>query len=300
MTMPTKPELRGRCYFAEPLARYTTWRVGGAADRLYQPADVADLRVFLGRLSADEPLFWLGLGSNLLVRDGGIRGTVIATHGALQGLSLTDPQTLRVEVGVPCAKVARFSAYHNLCGVEFLAGIPGVIGGALAMNAGAWGGELWSCIAVVETIDRHGEIRRRRADEYEIGYRSVKGPYEEWFMAAYLRLEPGDGKAALKHIRELLVRRSQTQPTGVPSCGSVFRNPPGDFAARLIETAGLKGTRLGAALVSPKHANFIINIGNARAVELEGLIQRVTETVAQVHGVQLLPEVRFVGEDGKC
>jgi UDP-N-acetylmuramate dehydrogenase len=298
--MPAKPKLRGRCHFAEPLAPYTTWRVGGVADRLYQPADVADLGFFLSQLSTDEPLFWLGLGSNLLVRDRGIRGTVIATHGALQELSLIDPQTLRVEVGVPCAKVARFSAYHNLCGIEFLAGIPGVMGGALAMNAGAWGGELWSYVTVVETIDRYGEIRKRQVGEYEIGYRSVKGPDEEWFIAAYLRLKPGDGKAALKYMRELLVRRSQTQPTGVPSCGSVFRNPPGDFAARLIEAAGLKGMRLGAALVSPKHANFIINTGNAKAAELEGLIRRVIETVERVHSVQLLPEVRFVGEHGKC
>jgi UDP-N-acetylmuramate dehydrogenase len=298
--MPFELGLRGRCYVAEPLARHTTWRVGGAADRLYQPADVPDLRVFLSRLSTDEPLFWLGLGSNLLVRDGGIRGTVIATHGTLLGLGLVDPQTLRVEVGVPCAKVARFSAYHNLCGIEFLAGIPGVVGGALAMNAGAWGGELWSSVTLVETIDRYGKIRRRRAAEYEIGYRSVKGPGEEWFIAAYLRLEPGDGRAALKHMRDLLARRSQTQPTGVFSCGSVFRNPPGDFAARLIETAGLKGVRFGAALVSPKHANFIINTGNAKAAELEALIRRVRETVVRVHGVRLLPEVRCVGEKGEC
>jgi UDP-N-acetylmuramate dehydrogenase len=298
--MPFEPGLRGRYYFAEPLARHTTWRVGGVADRLYQPADVADLCVFLSRLSTDEPLFWLGLGSNLLVRDGGIRGTVIATPGTLLGLDLVDPQTLRVEVGVPCAKVARFSAYHNLRGIEFLAGIPGVVGGALAMNAGAWGRELWSSVALVETIDRYGKIRRRRAAEYEIGYRSVKGPGEEWFIAAYLRLEPGDGRAALKHIRDLLARRSQTQPTGVFSCGSVFRNPAGDFAARLIETAGLKGVRLGAALVSPKHANFIINTGNAKAAELEALIRRVRETVVRVHGVQLHPEVRCVGEEGEC
>lgn len=288
--------LRGELRLDEPLARHTSWRVGGPAERFYRPADLADLAVFLNRLPADEPLFWLGLGSNLLVRDGGIPGTVIATQGSLQGLAMTGGHSLRAEVGVPCAKVARFAARHDLVGVEFLAGIPGLMGGALAMNAGAWGGETWPWVGLVETMDHRGALHRRVPADYQIAYRSVKGPEQEWFVAAHLMLRPGDGSASLARIRELLERRAQTQPMGVASCGSVFRNPPGDYAARLIETAGLKGTCIGSACVSAKHANFIVNTGGAGAADLERLIRLVADTVARVHGVELIPEVRIVGE----
>ncbi len=296
VVLDRQANLRGELRLEEPLAHYTSWRVGGPAARFYRPADLEDLQMFLASLPADEPLLWLGLGSNLLVRDGGIRGTVIATQGALLGLAVTGERTLRVGVGVPCAKVARFSASQQLTGAEFLAGIPGVMGGALAMNAGAWGGETWTRIAAVETIDRRGQVRQRLPADYAIGYRQVRGPAEEWFVAAHLRLEPGDGVASLARIRELLERRSQTQPTGVASCGSVFRNPPNDHAARLIERAGLKGVCIGGACVSTKHANFILNTGKATAADLEALVRRVMGTVAQVHGVELIPEVRIVGE----
>jgi UDP-N-acetylmuramate dehydrogenase len=290
------PPLRGQLRLAEPLAGYTSWRGGGPAERLYKAADLNDLCIFLQDLPADEPLFWLGLGSNLLIRDGGISGTVIATHGALQQLALTGPQTLRVEVGVPCAKVARFSASHNLGGGEFLAGIPGLMGGALAMNAGAWGDETWSRVATVETVDRYGNIHRRMPADYRIGYRTVQGMPEEWFVAAHLRLTTSDGKLVRTRIRHLLAQRAQTQPTGVASCGSVFRNPPGDYAARLIETAGLKGSCIGAACVSTKHANFIINTGGATAADLEALIDLIRNTVVKKYGVTLVLEVRIVGE----
>jgi UDP-N-acetylmuramate dehydrogenase len=288
--------LRGELRYDEPLARYTSWRVGGPADRFYRPADLQDLCAFLSQLPVAEPLFWLGLGSNILIRDGGIRGTVIATQGALRGLTLTGDRRVRAEAGVPCAKVARFSARHDLVGVEFLAGIPGVMGGALAMNAGAWGGQTWPWVESVMTVDRRGNLHHRLADEYETGYRHVRGPAEEWFVAAHLRLQAGDGAAAMRRIRDLLEQRTRTQPTGVASCGSVFRNPPGDHAARLIESAGLKGASIGAACVSGKHANFFINTGGAKAAELEALIHRVADTVGQVHGVRLSPEVRVVGE----
>mgnify|MGYP003609092648 CR=1 FL=1 len=293
---PVMPGLRGEWRQAEPLAAYTTWRVGGPADRFYRPADAADLCALLQGLPADEPRLWLGLGSNLLVRDGGVRGTVIATQGGLMGLERIGPDTLWVEAGVACAKVARFGARHDLVGAEFLAGIPGALGGALAMNAGAWGGEIWALVIAVDTVDRHGERHRRRPQDYRIGYRRVQGPADEGFLAAQLQLTPGDGAAALARIRELLDRRSRSQPTGVASCGSVFRNPPGDYAARLIETAGLKGLRIGGACVADKHANFILNTGGARAADLEALILRVAEVVERVHGVRLEPEVRIVGE----
>lgn len=288
--------LRGELRWREPLARYTSWRVGGPAERLYRAADLDDLRGFLGRLPTDAPVFWLGLGSNLLIRDGGIRGAVVVTQGVLQRLELTGPRTLRVEAGVPCAKVARFSTRHELAGVEFLAGIPGLMGGALAMNAGAWGEDTWSWVERVETLDRRGQCHWRTPADYRIDYRSVEGQTDEWFIAAHLRLMPGNGERSRAYIRDLLARRTHAQPVGVPSCGSVFRNPPGDFAARLIETADLKGARFGAAQVSCKHANFIINTGNARAADLEALIEQVKTKVAQVHGITLVPEVRIVGE----
>ncbi len=289
-------ELRGVLCLNEPLAGYTSWRVGGPAQRLYRPADLEDLAVFLARLPAGEPLLWLGLGSNLLVRDGGVGGTVIATHAGLGGLSLGKAGRVRAEAGVPCAKVARFAARHDLCGGEFLAGIPGVMGGALAMNAGAWGGETWDRVVAVETVDRRGVRRQRMPGDFEVGYRHVRGPEGEWFVAAELALEAGDGAGSMARIRDLLEQRARTQPTGVASCGSVFRNPQGDHAARLIEAAGLKGTRVGGAQVSEKHANFIINTGDATAADLEALILRVQACVERVHGVRLEPEVRMVGE----
>ena len=289
--------LRGELREHESMARLTSWRVGGPADRFYKPADVADLGAFLAMLPDDEPLTWLGLGSNLLVRDGGVRGTVIALHGMLDDLERVGDTSVRAGAGVPCAKVARFAARNDLVGGEFLAGIPGTMGGALAMNAGAFGGETWEKVTRVETIDRAGHRHQRGADEYEIGYRTVKGPANEWFIACELQLEAGDGEASMARIRELLNKRGETQPTGQPSCGSVFRNPPGDYAGRLIEACGLKGHCIGGACVSEKHANFIINTGEASAADIESLIRHVQETVKREHGVALIAEVRVIGEE---
>jgi UDP-N-acetylmuramate dehydrogenase len=278
------------------MSAHTSWRVGGPAERFYQPADLDDLALFLAGLPEDEPLRWLGLGSNLLVRDGGIRGTVVFTLGALDELHRVGEQGLYAGAGVTCAKVARAAARAGLIGAEFLAGIPGTLGGALAMNAGAFGGETWSLVASVETLDRHGVRHRRTAEDYQVGYRSVQSPRQEWFVAAELVLEPGDVMAAQARIKELLARRGATQPTQQPSCGSVFRNPPGDHAARLIEAAGLKGLRRGDAQVSEKHANFIVNLGAARAADIEALIHEVQNRVQATHGVRLETEVRMVGE----
>jgi UDP-N-acetylmuramate dehydrogenase len=291
------PSLRGALLHNEPLARHTSWRVGGPARQFYTPADLDDLANFLATLPDDEALLWLGLGSNLLVRDGGFPGTVIATFGGMNALSMLDAQTLRAEAGVSCAKVARYMTKHGLTGGEFLAGIPGGMGGALAMNAGAWGSETWQSVVAVETLDRHGERRLRTPAEYEIGYRHVRGPADEWFIAAHLRFEAGDSSTAQARIKALLERRAATQPTNQPSCGSVFRNPPGDHAARLIEACGLKGTCIGKACVSEKHANFIINTGAARAADIEALIVLVRETVEREQGVRLETEVRIVGVD---
>ena len=291
----TKP-LRGVLREREPMARHTTWRVGGPAERFYEPADCDDLAAMLRLLPVDEPIFWLGMGSNLLVRDGGIRGTVIHTTNRLAGIQRLDENRVRVEAGVPCAKVARFCAREGLCGAEFLAGIPGTFGGALQMNAGAFGGETWTLVNEVETVDRAGMPRRRLPGDYEVSYRQVKGPEGEWFTAAVLRLQPGDTQQGQQRMRELLERRNVSQPVGQANAGSVFRNPPGGFAARLIEAAGLKGSRVGGAVVSEKHANFIVNTGDATAADIETLIERVAATVNERFGVRLQREVHIVGE----
>ena len=287
---------RGELRYDEPMAAHNSWRAGGAARCFFKPADVADLCDFLRQLNPQEPLLWLGLGSNLLVRDGGFPGTVIFTLGALNELEWLDATTLRVAAGVTCSRVARESAKQGLTGVEFLAGIPGTMGGALAMNAGAFGGETWNRVVAVETVDRAGQLHSRQPDEYRVSYRTVEGVADEWFVAATLKLEAGDALLAQQHIRQLLAQRSESQPVQQNSCGSVFRNPPGDHAARLIEATGLKGKTLGGAQVSGKHANFIINTGTATAADIETLLNQVQGCVEQAHGVRLEAEVRIVGE----
>lgn len=288
--------MRGELKVNEPLSRHTTWRVGGPAERFYQPADLDDLAAFLAQLPANEPLTWLGLGSNLLVRDGGVTGTVISLALIPDDLQQTGELTISANAGVACAKLARFSAGVGLTGAEFLAGIPGTLGGALAMNAGAWGGETWTIIDWVDVMDRHGQRQRLHSKDFEIGYRSVKAAAECWFVAAGLRLQPDIDTQASQRIRDLLAERGASQPMGLPSCGSVFRNPPGDHAGRLIEQAGLKGFRIGAAGVAEKHANFIINHGGASAADIEALIEHVRQTVRVMTGIELIPEVRVIGE----
>ncbi len=292
----TKARLRGTFKLNELMSRHTTWRVGGPVRHYYEPADLDDLSLLLSHRDQDEPLLWLGLGSNLLVRDGGIPGMVIVTAGLLKKIEMQADGLLRAEAGAPCARVARFAAHQGLVGAEFLAGIPGTMGGSLAMNAGAFGGETWDCVAAVETIDRFGQHYLRRPEEYDIAYRSVRGPENEWFVAAHLQLSAGDAEAATARIKALLEKRNASQPIGLPSCGSVFRNPEGDYAARLIEACGLKGVCIGGACVSEKHANFIINTGGATAADIEALIEKVADTVEQQHGVTLIREVHIVGE----
>lgn len=287
---------RGELLTNASLARYTSWRVGGTADALFKPADLDDLSTYLQKIGADEPVLYLGLGSNLLVRDGGIRGHVILIHGFQPELTCLDAQRLYASAGVPCAKVARFAANHDLVGATFLAGIPGTIGGALAMNAGAFGGETWSSVVSVDTMTRDGLQRQRDAEEFSYGYRHLEGINDELFLGATFQFAQGSGEKAKADIRDLLDRRAASQPTGIPSCGSVFRNPEGDYAARLIEAAGLKGKTIGGAEVSEKHANFILNTGTATAADIEALIALVQSSVLETFGVSLRHEVRIVGE----
>ena len=289
------PDFATRVLRAEPMSRHTSWHVGGPADLFFKPLDVPDLAAFLRALPAEMPVLWVGLGSNLLVRDGGIRGAVIETHGAFGELERRNGRDVWAGAGVTCAKLAKQCVRWGLGPAEFFAGIPGTLGGALAMNAGAFGGETWPHVVSVTTLDRNGVPHQRAAAEFQIGYRSVKGPPHEWFTGALLRLEQR-AAASAEDIRLLLARRKATQPITAWSCGSVFTNPPGDHAARLIDSAGLKGSRIGDACVSQLHANFILNEGAASAADIERLIEQVQATVWRVHAVRLHAEVRIVGE----
>jgi UDP-N-acetylmuramate dehydrogenase len=304
------PATRGELLDDVAMADYVSWRAGGRAERLYKPADLDDLCVFLRGRADDEPLHFVGLGSNLLVRDGGLRGTVIHLHGALRELRCDDRRqearpgapepsfgVIYAEAGVASPKLARFAANKNLVGAEFLAGIPGTVGGALAMNAGCYGSETWNYVSRVLTVDRRGTLRKRSPKEFGIGYRHVEAtqPREEWFVAAWFLLPRGNGAAARRKITELLEKRVASQPLNLPNAGSVFRNPPGDYAARLIEACGLKGHKLGQAQVSEKHANFIVNLGGAKASDIEDLIELAQARVAARTGIQLQREVRILG-----
>ena len=298
------PDFMPRVRWREPMAAHTSWRVGGPADMFFSPRDIEDLAAFLRTLPAEIPVYWVGLGSNLLVRDGGIRGVVVATPGAFTRIERRSQTRIYCEASVPCARIARGCNNWGLAQGEFFSGIPGTLGGALAMNAGAFGDETWRHVHSVETLDRHGQRHRRSAQDFRIGYRQVElvsegAALEEWFIAAELQFEPGTS-AQVASVRALTELRRQTQPLGEWSCGSVFRNPPGDHAARLIEAAGLKGHRIGDAVVSEKHANFIINEGHASAQELEQLIGHVQQSVERLFGIRLEPEVRIVGESASA
>ena len=292
--------LRGRLARHAPLAKHTSWRAGGPADTLYVPADRNDLAAFLRQLPAMEPLTVLGLGSNTLVRDGGVRGTVVVMHNPGAVLAVADG-LVYADATVAGPKLARFAANHGCAEAEFLAGVPGTVGGALAMNAGCYGGETWNYVARVEVLTRDGNFVVRTPDAYAIGYRSVRredgSSADGVFTAAWFRFPPGDAAKARARIKELLARRIASQPLSMPNAGSVFRNPPGDHAARLIEACGLKGCAIGGARVSEMHANFIVNPrGQGRAADIEALIEHVRATVRTQTGVDLEPEVRVIGE----
>jgi len=282
----------------EPVARYTSWRTGGSADRFYIPATVEDLAQYLCVMDADEPVYFIGLGSNLLVRDGGVRGTVVLMHNVFTGLRMEDG-LLYAEAGVTCAKLAKFAARQHRHGAEFMAGIPGTVGGALAMNAGCHGGETWNVVAKVQTMDRQGHLHIRDKSQFAIAYRHVGmatgEALNECFIAAWFDLPQGEASEAEQKIKSLLAKRLATQPLNWPNAGSVFRNPPNDFAARLIEASGLKGYKIGGAQVSEKHANFIVNLGDAKASDIEALIGHVRETVKARQGIELQQEVRIIG-----
>lgn len=291
--------LRGELRVNEPMARHTSWRVGGAAEYFYSPADKADVQQLLAQVPAEMPIYWIGLGSNLLVRDGGVPGVVVKAVKGLGKITLCAPHTIDAEAGASCAKVARFSVENALAGAEFLAGVPGSFGGAMAMNAGAFGGETWEYLERAEWVNRRGECTTICAKDVEVGYRRVELPAQHWFLSGQLRLREGDAGSGKSRIRALLQKRNASQPVPSANAGSVFCNPRGEFAARLVQEAGLKGMRLGDAMISDIHANFIINRGNATAAQIEQLIYLAQERVKARTGVELQTEVRIIGRENE-
>jgi UDP-N-acetylmuramate dehydrogenase len=295
--------LRGELRRDEPMSRHLSWHAGGPADRCFAPADLEDLSMFLGQLPPEEPLLFVGLGSNLLVRGGGWRGTVVLTYSASKRPRMEDG-LLYAEAGVACPRVARFAADNNLGSAEFLTGIPGTVGGALAGNAGCYGGETWDIVERVVTINRRGQLRRRAREEFEFGYRhcelktDASSDGDEWFASAHFRLPEGHRDESRAIMQALLTKRRSTQPLQLPNAGSVFRNPAeGKTAAKLIQFSGLRRFERGGARVSEKHANFIVNPGGAAsAADIEGLILHVQAVVEEKTNVRLVPEVRIVGE----
>jgi UDP-N-acetylmuramate dehydrogenase len=291
---------RGALTQDEPMSRHVSWRAGGHATRFFQPHDLDDLRAFLPTVAADEPILMVGLGSNLLVRDGGFDGTVILTTPKLGGIALDADATVVVAgAGAASPHVAKFAAKNNLEGAEWLAGVPGTIGGALAMNAGCYGTETWEQIVDCMTVDRMGQLHSRTPRDFDISYRHVEpktAAAEEFFVSARFRFLSGNAEVAQARIKELLAKRMAAQPLDKPNAGSTFRNPPGDHAARLIESCGLKGFTIGGAQVSQKHANFIVNLGGATAGDIEKLIHHMRDTVREQTGIELIQEVRIVGE----
>ena len=289
--------MRGSIRHNELLSRHTSWRVGGPARTFFEPADREDLITFVRALPADEPLLWLGLGSNLLVRDGGFAGTVIHLHGALDELRCESEQIVFAEAGTHCARLAKFAKDEKLAGLGFMAGIPGTVGGALSMNAGAWGGETWPAVLQAEIIRRDGGTEWLPAGDFRFAYREVAAPQRAiGFIAARFKVTPDADGSHERYTRESLAKRKATQPVGKPSAGSTFRNPPGDHAARLIECCGLKGHRIGGATVSVQHANFVLTEDGATAADVEQLIAHLRDTVQAQTGIALQAEVKIVGE----
>ncbi len=289
------PQVRGRYEPGKSMAEITWFRVGGPAEVLFVPADEADLAHFLAHVETDIPLTVVGVGSNLLVRDGGIPGVVIRLGRGFGQLELVDEVTIRAGAMVPDVKVARFALEHGIEALTFLRGIPGTMGGALRMNAGAHGSELKDVLVEARAVDRDGRIHTVPVDALDMGYRHCGAPADWIFTAAVLRGRRGDKDKIAAHMAEITAAREAAQPVRSRTGGSTFKNPPGGRAWELIDAAGMRGVRVGGARVSPKHCNFLINEEKATAADIEALGELVRARVKETSGVELTWEIRRIG-----
>ena len=280
------------------LKSFNSWKVGGRAEQFLICDDKAILSTLIKTKKIKLPITFLGLGSNLLVRDGGVKGTVIVMHGGLKKINHDEDNLIYSEAGVSCSKLAKFTAGKGLGNSAFFSGIPGTVGGALAMNAGCYGSETWDYVQKVLMINLDGDQVERNKLDFKINYREVKNSNtDEFFLAAWFKFPKGDKEEAGKKIRELLAHRKNTQPLNWPTAGSTFRNPQGNFAAKLIEDCDLKGYRIGGAQVSDKHANFIVNLGDASAEDIENIIIYIQQVVFKKKNIQLKREIKIIGEN---
>jgi len=285
----------GTCSEHESLAGHTTLGVGGPARWFFHPDSVESLSAALLLIPVEIPLLPLGRGSNLLPPDTGFPGVVLDLSG-LNHIQVNGT-TLSAECGVRMSRVTRICADHGLTGLEFMATVPGDIGGGVVMNAGAFGQQVADTLSRIRLMRRDGAMQELQAAQLEMSYRHTSLPYGSLVVSAEFRLAADDGEAVRGRIRDMRTTRGRTQPLELPNCGSVFKNPPGDHAARLIETAGLKGRRIGGASISAKHANFIVNEGSATSGDVLALIRLAQQTVKKQFGVSLEPEVRMLGEE---
>ena len=298
MTAPASG-LRGRLAADADMGRHCSWRAGGRAQLLYVAADLEDACEFLARGDYPRPLTMLGLGSNLLVRDGGVSGTLLKLAPAAGRIEMLSRTRLQVQAGAACPKLARQAIAAGLAGCEFLAGIPGSVGGALAMNAGCYGSTIWQSVMSVDVLSEAGRLASLAPADFEVGYRRVArgGGGQMLFAAAELEFVADEDGRARQRMEEMLARRARSQPIGTANAGSVFTNPPGASAGRLLAEAGMRGVSVGGARVSRRHANFIVNENDASAADIETLIGMMQEAVFDSSDIRLYPEVRIIGEE---
>jgi len=278
----------------EPMARHTTLGVGGAARWYFRPANRLAIADALLMLPANIPLLPIGRGSNMLVADSGFNGMVIDL-GEIKSLQNRDNH-VRAEAGVRMSRLASRCAELGLTGLEFMATVPGDVGGGIVMNAGAFGQQVSDTLSFVDIVHRDSHCERIKAEALAMSYRRTELPVKSLVLAACFELQPDESRLVRKRMNQMRNRRSSTQPLARPSCGSVFKNPPQDHAARLIEEAGLKGCEIGHARISDVHANFIVNEGGATSTDVIRLIRRVQNEVLKKFGIQLEPEVRILGD----
>ncbi len=291
--------IEGELIHNEPMYRHTNWRVGGKAEMFYVPSDKASLVQLMCQLPGNIPVFWFGQGSNLLVRDAGIKGMVVCTFKGMNVIERISVDQLYVQAGVPSAKVAKYCARHGMEGAEFLAAIPGSFGGAVAMNAGAYDEVTWSLVEQLECLDREGNIHWFDKTQISHAYRQVELPENHWIVGAQIKVRSIRGLKIRRRLREVLKTRRSTPVVTVRKAGSVFKNPENDDAARLLDAAKMRGKKIGGAQFSNKYPNFIINCGNATAADIEALIEFAQQTVYEQTGLRLEPEVRIIGKARK-
>jgi UDP-N-acetylmuramate dehydrogenase len=289
------PEVRGRLAANAPLADLTWFRAGGPAEILFSPADADDLAHFLSNTPSDIPVYVIGVGSNLLVRDGGVPGVVIRLGRGFSGLSVENEHRIRVGAAVPDVKAARFAADNGLDGLTFLRGIPGTIGGALRMNGGAYGGETKDVLVEARAVNRRGEFVTLSNADMKYSYRHCGAADDLIFVEAVLQGRPGDKAAVLAAMDKITESREASQPVKSRTGGSTFKNPPGNKSWQLIDEAGMRGFSVGPAKVSEMHCNFLINEGGATASQIEELGETVRNKVKASSGIDLEWEIKRIG-----